>query len=968
MSLRIFTAIFAGLFISASCLLLAGCGAEAAPVSLQNSQFSPAGAASDDPATPSRIATEQRKSTDASAAADRSAASPPAANSAAAKQGRVTTPTVRDPSSPPPTIDQLKEHIVRLGERPLEGADQQERVANILRTVDEQIAAVQMILDSQPSEEDKAGALNAAMQIFTRLQQSGIPGAHERIKAFAASLIKRPDAKLARQGRYLTYNLQTVEHLNQNPEGGAEVIASAKAFLAAEAKDLNPATLEQIAQTAEILLAVGLRKDAVTVFGLAADTAKDSKDEEIAALESGYRDQAALNENDLDTLCLNLIAGEPDAAPKLLEAVRTVLSKVQPTVAIKNDIQRRCQFLDITGHGDAALDCLAELEKLFERSTDKVLTEQVIVMIANARKRAGLVGQPFTVEGVTAKGEPFNWAAYKGKVVLVDFWATWCGPCLDEIPNIQRSYEDFHELGFDVVGVNLDTSISGLRSFLDLQEISWTTVTSQDVIDGNVDSSDPTGFAKLPMAVKCGIDAIPFLVLVGKDGKVDSLHVRGPKLRSRLTELLGDPNDTPASDKPASDKPAPEKAAEKPPTKAPGAAKPAGEKPAKSAGENRQSAITPVGFALAAALLGADEPAAKPAAVPAAAVPAAEDPAINPYSAKPGLSSEQLAAYLLKMLDKPKTIQSRPGFCEAVCEACDRLMSASPPATEAQFFVAIESKFETLHKKACTGDAEADKQLAAFTDKMKADERPRIARQVAFFQEERKVLDAIDGPMDKVPVLLKELQEYFAKEKLGAKHLRMASSTVALINRLADGDEREKHFADFGKTFATSSDKELARYGKKLAKKPAATESDLVGKPLELAGTTAKGAGFGWDAYRGKVVLVDFWATWCGPCRREMPHVKDLHEKLTDKGFDVVGVSLDEDQEALAAYLEENAIPWETLAGEGTQELAEKYGVRGIPTMMLVDKEGKIVGVAHNVEALAPLVEKLMAAPAAAPK
>jgi len=123
-----------------------------------------------------------------------------------------------------------------------------------------------------------------------------------------------------------------------------------------------------------------------------------------------------------------------------------------------------------------------------------------------------------------------------------------------------------------------------------------------------------------------------------------------------------------------------------------------------------------------------------------------------------------------------------------------------------------------------------------------------------------------------------------------------------------------------------------------------------------------------WDAFRGKVVLVDFWATWCGPCRREMPQVKALYERLHDQGFDVVGVSLDADQEALAAYLEENAIVWDTLAGDGTQELAEKYGVRGIPTMMLVDRDGKIVGVAHNVAALAPMVEKLLAAPVAVPK
>jgi thioredoxin-related protein len=91
-----------------------------------------------------------------------------------------------------------------------------------------------------------------------------------------------------------------------------------------------------------------------------------------------------------------------------------------------------------------------------------------------------------------------------------------------------------------------------------------------------------------------------------------------------------------------------------------------------------------------------------------------------------------------------------------------------------------------------------------------------------------------------------------------------------------------------------------------------------------------------------------------------MPNVKALREKHLDRGFEIVGISLDEDEEALAAYLDENEIPWETLAGDGTQELAEKYGVRGIPTMMVIDQTGKIAGVAHNVAALSPIVEKLL--------
>ena len=84
-------------------------------------------------------------------------------------------------------------------------------------------------------------------------------------------------------------------------------------------------------------------------------------------------------------------------------------------------------------------------------------------------------------------------------------------------------------------------------------------------------------------------------------------------------------------------------------------------------------------------------------------------------------------------------------------------------------------------------------------------------------------------------------------------------------------------------------------------------------------------------------------------------------ERPSFKGFEVVGISVDQDEEALATFLQENDLPWATLAGQDAQQLAERYGVRGIPTMMLVDKEGKVVAVSHNVASLAPLAEKLLA-------
>jgi thiol-disulfide isomerase/thioredoxin len=208
--------------------------------------------------------------------------------------------------------------------------------------------------------------------------------------------------------------------------------------------------------------------------------------------------------------------------------------------------------------------------------------------------------------------------------------------------------------------------------------------------------------------------------------------------------------------------------------------------------------------------------------------------------------------------------------------------------------------------------------------------------------------------------LLGDVRDFCRQEKLEGKHLRLASHTVRLINELADDDQREKLFTEFGGLFAKSGDKTLARYGKKLAEPSGGGDSELVGKPIELAGKTLGGEEFQWAKYRGKVVLVDFWATWCGPCIRELPNVRAVYEKHKAKGFDIVGVSIDQDLDALQAFNDQHKLPWVTLAGEETQDLAKRYGVRAIPTMMLVDKEGKVVGVAHRVEELAGKLEALL--------
>ena len=259
------------------------------------------------------------------------------------------------------------------------------------------------------------------------------------------------------------------------------------------------------------------------------------------------------------------------------------------------------------------------------------------------------------------------------------------------------------------------------------------------------------------------------------------------------------------------------------------------------------------------------------------------------------------------------------------------LLSAAEPAKSIEAETsAIVDRFNAKIGQGKSTEEDFAPELKAFDDLLAAHKGEKTDEVSEVLLTKASFYLQVLGDMDKALPLVRALKTDFPDTKLGHE----ADGLLASLERQAEAQQRDRNligtqFADFA-------------------------EKDTTGQPLSVA------------RFKGKVVLLDFWATWCQPCVQEMPNVIATYQKYHDQGFEIIGVSLDDEggAELLAKFTKQNQMPWpQFFDGQyWNNKLAVQYGISAIPHSYLIDGAGKIIGVNLDGAELPAAVAKAVGA------
>lgn len=391
----------------------------------------------------------------------------------------------------------------------------------------DKVKAADSLAKIAADDEQKSLAALSKLEALAQMTSMGDVLSSDELRDFASKQTSSELPQIAEQAAALLLAL-SIGDLEKGTTSAEAVVATIEKSL--EAKALGAPTLSSIAGAIEAIEAK-TQKPQLELAQKVEAKFRDSKDNSLSMTAWQILAQRTPS---MEAMMQALEPGSSDAnKPEDLEAKVLQAFKDLPSQWTAFFVASQSTNVEYSGRIDAAKVLIKAVESQLDSMPPSETKEELKGTCEKFWKRVNVLGTELDLSGlVDTEGKPFNIEDYKGKVVVLDFWATWCGPCIEELPNMRKLLETRKEQGVEVVGINVDEDRSRLDSFLSTEKLPWKTFVS-----GNPEKK---AFETEAVA-RLGINAIPFIAILGKDGKVAAIHARGRALDAKVAELVGAP-------------------------------------------------------------------------------------------------------------------------------------------------------------------------------------------------------------------------------------------------------------------------------------------------------------------------------------------------------------------------------------------------------------------------------------------